>query len=81
MQPDAGELRGAPPRIDLPVEEVGHGRVVERDTDDRADLRHEQDVFDKQRVLKGRPSEASDFGVAPVTQKQELGPRIRGEPE
>ena len=77
VNPDPSKLFGTQPAINLAVEELGDRIVLERDRDDGTVLAHEDEVFNEQQVIGGGDPEAADFGLAEITQEQELGPRRR----
>ena len=81
VQPYPAKVRGMATLIDLFVKEVRHRVVVESNGHAGALLLHEPDVLDEHRVVGFGDCEPTDFRRAVVTQEQQLGPRVRGEPE
>lgn len=81
VNPDAGELVGAAAGVDLAVEIVGHRFIVEGDVYPRAGLLDELQVFNEQRVVVRGDPEAADFGIAVITQEEQLRPRGRAKAE
>lgn len=81
VDPDPPELLGSQASIDLLIEVLGHRIVVERDGDHGAALADEHEVFNQQQVISSGDAEAADFGLAEITQEQQLGPRGRPEAE
>ena len=81
VNPDPAKLLGTQPAINLLIKELGDRLVLEGDRDDRAVLAHQHEVFDQQQIVSGGNPEAPDFGLAEITQEQELGPRGRMESE
>jgi hypothetical protein len=67
VQPEPRELLGLAASINLSIEEVRNGHVVERHVDPSAGLRNEPNIFDEQQVVFGRDSKTADLGVARVT--------------
>ena len=74
MDPGAAELLGPAAQVHLPVEEVGHGLVVEGHRDPGAYLPHQLDVLDVEQVVGRRDAEAAHLGLAQVAQVEELRP-------
>ena len=74
VDPDSGELLGPATRIDLVIEIVRHGLVVELHMDPAASLADEPHVLDEQQVVARRNPESTDLRLTQVTQVQELGP-------
>ena len=81
VQPDSGEPLDRQPLIDLLIEKIGHGRVVEGDRDGTTGLTDKSDVFDRERINGAGDSEAADFDAVQIPPEQQLGPRQRREPE
>jgi len=61
MDPNAGELFRPAASVDLIVEKLGDGHVVEGDRDHGAGLSHQLDVLDVEQVIGRRDSETTDF--------------------
>lgn len=81
MNPDSRELFRSPTQVDLLVEELGHGFIHKRHRDWRADLRDQDEFLNQQQIVGAGDPEPSHFGIAEITQEQQLGPRGRAEPE
>ena len=81
VNPDASELLGRPPLIDLLVEEIGYGGIVKANRHRRALLLDELYVGDEQQVAGRRHAEPADFGFPEVAQEQQLGHRRRSQPQ
>src|SRR3954471_3045601 len=77
MQPVPGKRLGLATAIELFIEKVRHGIVVELHGRPRAGLPDKCDVFHEQQVIRWRDSEGSNFRGPGVTQKKELGPGHR----
>ena len=70
MHPHTGELFRPPFGIDLLVEVVGDGLVIEGDMRPGADLLDESNILNQQQVVAGGNAEAADLGVTVITQEQ-----------
>ena len=81
VQPDPAEIPRVATLIDLFIKEVRHSFVVEGNSHRSALLPHEADVLNKRKVVGFGDCEPTNFRRAVVTQEQQLGPRVRGEPE
>ena len=81
VQPYPAEVCRMPTLIDLFIEKVRHSVVVKGNGHSGALLLHEPDILDEGEVVGMRDGEAANFRSAVVTQEQQLGPRIRSEPE
>ena len=68
-------------RVNLLIEEVGHGFVLEGDRQRGAVLPDEPDVLDQKQVVLGTDAKPTDFGVTQIAEKQELAPSVRREAE
>jgi hypothetical protein len=79
VDPHAAEGLRRQAAIHLPVEEVGHGLVVEANRYARAILPDKLDVFEIEQVLGCGNAEAAHLGLAQVTQEQELRPGGRAQ--
>ena len=79
VDPDPPAIGRFAPLIDLFVEVIRHGHIVELHRDRRAALPNKPEVFDAERVIRARNPKASDFRVTPVTQIQQFRPGIRAE--
>ena len=77
VNPDATKLFWLSTLIDLRIEEVSDGFIVEFDMRPRAVLADELNIVDEQQVVRAGDAEAADFGFAQVTQEQQLRPRCR----
>ena len=75
------ELLGPAAQVHLPVEEVGHGLVVEGHRGPGAYLPHKLDVLDVEQVVGRGDAEAADLGVAQVAQEEQLRPGGGTEPQ
>ena len=81
MQPDPGELLGTASCIDLLVEQLRYGIIIERDADGGAGLAYQPDLFHQQQVVGRRDPEPADLSGPEITQEQQLGPGGRCEPQ
>lgn len=81
VYPNPAEISGMATLIDLFIKKVRHGFVVEGNRHRSALLPHEADVLNKRKVVGFGDCEPTNFRRAVVTQEQQLGPRVRGEPE
>lgn len=75
------ELFRLPSGVDLLVKKVRHRAVVELNGHGGTALLHEPDIFDQERIMGGRDSEAADFGGAEVAPEQQFRPSRRRESE
>ena len=81
VNPHSSELFRSATEINLPIEELGHRVVNKRDRDGRTGLRDKDELLNEQQIVGRRDPKPADFGVTRITQKQELGPRGRAEPQ
>ena len=68
VNPYATELLRLATQVDLPVKEIGHGLILERDGDRCATLANHLHVFDKQQIVGRRDGEAADLGPPTIPQ-------------
>ena len=81
VDPDPTELFRLSALVDLVVEELGDGGVIEGNVHLVAALRHEGNVTDVEQIARVGDAESADFGRAEITQTEQLGPRGRAEPQ
>jgi len=81
MQPEPEELRWSETCIHLLIEEIGHALVVEGDGGHARPLTDQPHIVDQQQVIGRADPESTDFGRSGITQKQQLRPGIRREPQ
>jgi hypothetical protein len=74
MQPDPSELTGYSARVDLGLEKVRHGRVVEGYGDHGCLLLDRDEVLDEQQVLRPRDAKPAHLGTPVVAEKQQFCP-------
>ena len=79
VDPDPGERFGAASLVNLLIEIIGDGFIMERDVCPGAGLLNQGDLIDSQQIFRIRDSESTHFGLTKITQKQQLGPSGRAE--
>ena len=79
VEPDAGKLFGCPAEVDLLVEELGHGLVVEGDTGPSDFLFDRDELLDQERLALGRDAEAADLSPAAIAEVEQFRPGGWGE--
>ena len=79
VNPHATEARRWQALINLRIEEVGDGGIVEVNRHGGATLPNKLHVFDPQKIVGCRNPKAAHFGRAEVSQEQQLRPRGRAE--
>jgi len=81
MDPKSPKLRWMKTIVDLLVKELRHRQIVELHAGVRAGLSHQANIGYQQRILSACDPEAADLRVSQVTQRKELGPGRRREPQ
>ncbi len=77
VQPNSGELLWLSASIYLAVEEISHSLIVETDTGSSDFLFDSDKVLYIEQVICLGNSKTSDFSIAAISEKQQLGPGCR----